>query len=575
MELHKNLLFKSRAIHVETNGMKVGYIQKKLLQELMERSPVSAIGGVLLFLLLVVTCHFEVLSVPVAGSGTLVILSSVYRLWLIHRANEPTYFDGKFSRDLKASILASAAAWSLLSSWVFSNHHFDHFESHVTLLVVSGIAASGLVSFSADLKTFRTFLFLIVFVPVLFFGMPGSGEHALPFAVLSSLYVLFLYQQAKGYHRSLVKRFEYEKSLADERSLLSTILDAIPGYLTCFDADLHYVSMNSSLKEALGFTDDDYLGKNAGFFINEGPWIERLRAFAASDLELDVFEFQFQLPRQKESRWHLGSFRRARDENWIVSVAIDIHKEKLLLMEAEDQRIRGEQAEKMAVLGEMSSGIAHEINNPLAIIRGKTQLIERDLSTGFGSPETLSRNVTVIRETVDRITKIIRGLQNFARDGRQDPFVLEPVSTIIEDTLNLCHTRFKNNGIAIHIDSYPSGLEVECRSIQISQVLLNLMNNAFDAVYNLPEKWVRISVTSSESRIRIRVTDSGAGIPIELHEKIVRPFFTTKPVGKGTGLGLSISYGIVRSHGGSLVVDSNSKNTSFLMELPKQHDLSA
>lgn len=113
------------------------------------------------------------------------------------------------------------------------------------------------------------------------------------------------------------------------------------------------------------------------------------------------------------------------------------------------------------------------------------------------------------------------------------------------------------------------GLEVECRPTQISQVILNLLNNAHDAIGSLEEKWVMVSVTEIENDIEIRVTDSGSGIPEHVRMKIMEPFFTTKPVGKGTGLGLSVSLGILKAHRGSLVVDTESKNTCFVLRFPR------
>jgi C4-dicarboxylate-specific signal transduction histidine kinase len=110
--------------------------------------------------------------------------------------------------------------------------------------------------------------------------------------------------------------------------------------------------------------------------------------------------------------------------------------------------------------------------------------------------------------------------------------------------------------------------QVNCRPTQLSQVLLNLLSNAFDAVSALSEKWVRLTVTQEEQKLIIKVIDSGNGIPSDIAEKIMQPFFTTKVIGKGTGLGLSISRGIIESHEGALFYDPSEKNTTFVIELP-------
>jgi signal transduction histidine kinase len=111
---------------------------------------------------------------------------------------------------------------------------------------------------------------------------------------------------------------------------------------------------------------------------------------------------------------------------------------------------------------------------------------------------------------------------------------------------------------------------LECRPTQITQVLLNLLNNARDAAEESEERWVQLDVTELADWIRISVTDSGKGIPVEIREKIMSPFFTTKAVGKGTGLGLSITKSIVDSHRGTLILDEESVQTRFVIELPKR-----
>jgi C4-dicarboxylate-specific signal transduction histidine kinase len=137
--------------------------------------------------------------------------------------------------------------------------------------------------------------------------------------------------------------------------------------------------------------------------------------------------------------------------------------------------------------------------------------------------------------------------------------------------VSFCLSRFKNHGTELLIDEIPENLSIECQSTQISQVLLNLLNNAFDAVQGLDSKSVRITIRDLGDRAEIRVADSGPGIPPEIAKKILEPFFTTKEVGKGTGLGLSISLGIVKSHAGTLILDSTKSHTEFVVTLPKRH----
>lgn len=228
---------------------------------------------------------------------------------------------------------------------------------------------------------------------------------------------------------------------------------------------------------------------------------------------------------------------------------------------------------RMSTFGEMAAGIAHEINNPLMIIIGKTTRLKRRLLDNTIDHEELLAVLTQIVETSNRIVKIIRGLRSFSRDGERDPMEVILLSKVIQDTLDLCQERFKDNSIELKVDIGSSHeAKIKGKAVQLSQVLFNLLNNAIDAVSSLPEKWVEVKVTLSNDTCTISVTDSGHGIPQELQDKIMFPFFTTKEVGKGTGLGLSISKVLIEKHNGRLFYDQNSPHTRFVIELPLVYD---
>lgn len=224
---------------------------------------------------------------------------------------------------------------------------------------------------------------------------------------------------------------------------------------------------------------------------------------------------------------------------------------------------------KMAALGEMSGGIAHEINNPLTVIHARafqlSQMVEHDKI----DPEKIKQAAESIGKTADKISKMVNSLRSFAREGRKDPFELAPVKQIVEETLDFCRARFYNNGIAIEVTLPSEELEIECRLIQIEQVLLNLLNNSFDAVRNLNERWIHIVVEEFENDVEFQVIDSGSGVSKEVADNMLAPFFTTKELGKGTGLGLSISNQIIRSHQGTLSLKAEAANTTMVIRIPK------
>ncbi|MGZ4858627.1 MAG: sensor histidine kinase, partial [Candidatus Angelobacter sp.] len=160
-------------------------------------------------------------------------------------------------------------------------------------------------------------------------------------------------------------------------------------------------------------------------------------------------------------------------------------------------------------------------------------------------------------------------MRRIARDGSQDPFLSVPVSKIVEQTLEVCQAKFKDQSVTLRLPALDPDLQIACREVQISQVLLNLLTNALDAVADQPgEKWVRMNVERRDESIVLSVVDSGLGVAPELKGRIMEPFFTTKEVGKGTGLGLSLSRAIAEEHGGRLEVTEDHGHTCFSLTLP-------
>lgn len=237
--------------------------------------------------------------------------------------------------------------------------------------------------------------------------------------------------------------------------------------------------------------------------------------------------------------------------------------------ELEEQRQQAIQASKLSSLGEMASGVAHEINNPLTIISALATRTKKNLHDQSIPLSKSEENLDKIVHTVDRIAKIIKGLRSFSRDSNGDVFAVKKVNDIVEMTLELCQEKFKDNGVEIRLDLKPSA-EVECREVQIVQVLVNLLNNSLDAISSLPKKWVKIAVVEKGNIVEIHVTDSGLGIKEEVVEKMMLPFYTTKDIGKGTGLGLSISKGIIESHQGKFYYSREDGHTSFVIELRRK-----
>ncbi len=251
-----------------------------------------------------------------------------------------------------------------------------------------------------------------------------------------------------------------------------------------------------------------------------------------------------------------------------IGVVIDVNEEREQALVVETQRAQLLAAARLAALGEMAGGIAHEINTPLSTIGINVAVLKDQLGTDTPRPARTTNALDTIERTLTRIADVIRGLRTYARDGVNDqphPVVL---TTILEDTLAICRQRLRSHGIALQVDNTAPGIVLNCVPVQISQVLLNLLNNAYDAVLPLVDKWIHVGIQQLDHTCTIRVMDSGQGIPAGVRERIMDAFFTTKQHGQGSGLGLSISRSIITAHGGTLSLDPAAAHTTFVISLP-------
>ena len=230
-------------------------------------------------------------------------------------------------------------------------------------------------------------------------------------------------------------------------------------------------------------------------------------------------------------------------------------------------------ASKMASLGKVASGMAHEINTPIQTISLIAERVQRQLKKNM-SHEEIDSSMNKILNSVSKVSEIIDSLRKVSRDSTTDPFKSITLSSIMEDCVNMTEERFKVNNVGFKIDYHgvSKNILVQCQGLQISQVIINLINNAYDAIENLNEKWVALDINQVSEKLQVSITDSGQRMSDDVIDKIFEPLYTSKDIGKGTGLGLSISRDIIKNHNGLLYVDKKSKNTRFVIEIPLVQD---
>ncbi len=243
----------------------------------------------------------------------------------------------------------------------------------------------------------------------------------------------------------------------------------------------------------------------------------------------------------------------------------EVQRREQELREKQEQLV---QAGKLATLGELTTGIAHELNNPLnnigLFIGNVIDLIE----LGKVDPEYILRELRSAMKQVYKATEIISHLRTF---GRAASVSREPVviTEVIQSALSLMQEQLRLRQIEVELD-FPAGdVIVIGNAIQLEQVFLNLLTNARDAMVNATRKVITIKCTTKVHMVEISFRDTGPGIPPGFEQRIFDPFFTTKEVGAGTGLGLSITYGIIKEHEGTIMVENRpGKGATFLIQLP-------
>jgi PAS domain S-box-containing protein len=358
-------------------------------------------------------------------------------------------------------------------------------------------------------------------------------------------------------------------SKSNEESFRALFKDS-PVAMCRLDKNLNILASNRGFAEVLGFSNADLA-------------LMDLNSLAVSKIDSDNFDIQStpveSVRRQERAYRHksganllcLETIRQVQDgrgESFFLLILEDITDVRRQEAELKITQAKLFASSKMASLGEMASGVAHEINNPLAIINSKAELIRRKLAIEPLDRAYIDKGMEDIKVMIHRIAKIIKGLRHISRSEEGEAFECLAFAKVMDEASQLSHQRFLHSNIDFKIEGALDEM-IECRPVQISQILINLLNNAFDAVDGLPEKWVRVLVIAENSMLSIRIIDSGTGIPGKIVDRLMEPFFSTKDPGKGTGLGLSISTGMAEAHQGSLDYELYDGHTSFVLKIPK------
>lgn len=372
----------------------------------------------------------------------------------------------------------------------------------------------------------------------------------------------------------ITERKLLEDELEKSEKKYHAIFNHIPNPVFVLDRDsLDIIDCNNSVAGVYGFSKEEMMNSN---------FLTLFTARGEADYERII-----------KTCHVINQVRHNHKDGRIIFVNVRIspteyHGQRVLLVTSSDitKRLEVEhqlnQAGKLATLGEMATGIAHELNQPLSVIKTVSSFFIKKLSKKEPIEEyTLSTMLTKVDSNVDRATKIITHMRLFARKT-EVKLVKVRVNEVLEKAFDIFKQQLKVRGIEVIFEIEPDIPAIMADPDRLEQVFINLLINARDAIEDgreardaaRPEKKIIIKTRSERRKVIVEVRDTGPGIPYDYQDKIFDPFFTTKEVGKGTGLGLSISYGIVKDCGGDIFVSSReNEGACFTLEFPVKDEL--
>ena len=366
--------------------------------------------------------------------------------------------------------------------------------------------------------------------------------------------------------RERARRRQAETALAVAKAEFETIYRSIPDAVLFTDRSQRILRVNPAFSELFGFDAGEVVGKEVNELLAERASLPTAR-FGSEDRGTSL------VIARKQGGEFVADVKTAdvRDADGRVTGSLTIFRD---ITERTRLEARLQVADRMASMGTLAAGVAHEINNPLTFIMGNLNYLGAELRSmnERGSPEDLAELEQTVSEALEgseRVRRIVRELKTFAR-GDEDEVGPVDIHDVLEKTLSLAKNNIRHKAQLVR--DYGEVPAVHGNPSKLGQVFLNLLVNAAEALPSgrAPEHEIRVKTAlASDGRVQVSVSDSGPGVPPEVRAEIFNPFYTTKPVGQGTGLGLAICHGIVTSLGGEITLDSpGGRGATFSVWLP-------
>jgi signal transduction histidine kinase len=372
----------------------------------------------------------------------------------------------------------------------------------------------------------------------------------------------------------LTERTRAEEALRENEERLRLAIEA--GRLIAWDINLltWQVTCSSTATAICGVCSGPATEFLSRVYPKDRRLVKARMLSAAAGCSVPAFEYRMIGP-DGQVRWlhSRGEIRSDSDGRPIrfIGISINVTPRKQAEAELRQKQEQLIQADKLASIGELAAGVAHELNNPLNNIALFIGNVSDDL-TGVRTPprnrDELVRELEAATEQVRKASEIITHLRTFARKASVQRASVS-INEVLRSSLFLLREQFRLEEVELSFEPCQSNAQVQGSHVQLEQVFVNLLSNAGDAVREAKEKHIQLTCVAQATTVEVKIQDSGIGIPADVLPRIFEPFFTTKEVGQGTGLGLSITSSIITDHGGSIHVESRpGEGTAFIVRLP-------
>lgn len=423
-------------------------------------------------------------------------------------------------------------------------------KSNLNLLEISHIFSQGRYAILSPIENDTTYKY----DPLILVGFIDE--------IIEQIYARYGMLHQKAQMRELESdRDRIASKLETNQQYLSNILHASDSAIMVIDENENIVAWNKGAEKIFGYTEEEILNKKSHVLLPDNSRFKNELKYIQDETKKNGYVRIF------------DTERKTKDGN-ILTVQLNVTKlpdkdgnyagrSVIIKDTTEVKKLQQQidQSEKLAVIGQVAAGVAHEIGNPLASISSIVQLLQRQLKDDF-----VTEQLSTIKENIDRITRIVRELVDFSRPPSYEKSYIQ-ITDVIKTALGIVKYDKRVRKVNFETQLDPDVPRLNIVPDQLLQVFVNILINALDAIHG--NGTIKVKSYHDKDFVKVEITDNGTGMNDETIEKIFDPFFTTKEVGKGTGLGLSVSYGIIKKMNGSIEVKSKlNEGSTFTVKLP-------